>query len=208
MDRQAYFDTLAAHWNGELVVCALGDTVEGWWQVSEISPADSPTFYHYAMGLASSFGIGLALSLPTCPVWVLDTDGGLTMNLGGLLTEAATQPANLLHVVLDNHGYQSLGGTPIVNQDRADYAAIARGAGIANVVAVSDAAGFADCLREHADGGRHGLVIADVEPPGDGDASGLDPGAPLPYEGPEIKYRFGRRIERVAGLNVFGPRGY
>ena len=31
---------------------------------------------------------------------------------------------------------------------------------------------------------------------------------PMPYEGPEMKYRFGRALERRFGIEVFGPQGY
>jgi len=39
--------------------------------------------------------------------------------------------------------------------------------------------------------------------------SGLKPRAPLAnYEGPEMKYRFGRALEKKLGIKVFGPRGF
>jgi hypothetical protein len=31
---------------------------------------------------------------------------------------------------------------------------------------------------------------------------------PMTYEGPEMKYRFGRALERRLGVKVFGPQGY
>jgi hypothetical protein len=30
----------------------------------------------------------------------------------------------------------------------------------------------------------------------------------MTYEGPEMKYRFGRALERRLGIQVFGPQGY
>jgi sulfopyruvate decarboxylase subunit beta len=30
----------------------------------------------------------------------------------------------------------------------------------------------------------------------------------MTYEGPEMKYRFGRALERRFGIEVFGPQGY
>jgi hypothetical protein len=30
----------------------------------------------------------------------------------------------------------------------------------------------------------------------------------MTYEGPEMKYRFGRALERKFGISVFGPQGY
>ena len=48
------------------------------------------------------------------------------MNLGCLLTEAAQAPRNLKHFVVDNGVYQTVGGLPMVNQARTDYAGIAK----------------------------------------------------------------------------------
>ena len=31
---------------------------------------------------------------------------------------------------------------------------------------------------------------------------------PATYEGPEMKYRFGRALEKKFGIKVFGPRGF
>src|SRR5262245_20771474 len=63
-----------------------------------------PNFFylHHAMGLALSMGLGIALSRPELPVVVLDGDGSLLMNLGGLTTLARYRPRNLVHVVFDN----------------------------------------------------------------------------------------------------------
>jgi thiamine pyrophosphate-dependent acetolactate synthase large subunit-like protein len=63
-----------------------------------------PNFFYlqHAMGLASSTGLGLALSLPHQKVAVLDGDGSLLMNLGSLSTLARYKPKNLVHIVFDN----------------------------------------------------------------------------------------------------------
>ena len=56
-----------------------------------------PNFFYlqHAMGLASSVGLGIALSKPSVPVVVFDGDGSVLMNLGGLSTLARYRPANL-----------------------------------------------------------------------------------------------------------------
>ena len=72
-----------------------------------------PNFFYlqHAMGLASSVGLGIALSKPTVPVVVFDGDGSVLMNLGGLSTLARYRPPNLLHVVFDNESLLSVGGS-------------------------------------------------------------------------------------------------
>ena len=56
-----------------------------------------PNFFYlqHAMGLASSMGLGIALSKPDRQVIVLDGDGSVLMNLGGLTTLARYRPRNL-----------------------------------------------------------------------------------------------------------------
>src|SRR5579884_1159482 len=69
-------------------------------------------YLEHAMGLASSMGLGIALSMPRQQVIVLDGDGSLLMNLGTLSTLARYKPANLLHIVFDNESLLSVGGFP------------------------------------------------------------------------------------------------
>ena len=70
-------------------------------------------FYTWgSMGLASSVGVGIALARPDVPVIVLDGDGSVLMNLGGLTTLARYRPRNLVHVIFDNESLLSVGGFP------------------------------------------------------------------------------------------------
>src|SRR5919106_366518 len=105
MNNDEYIESLVSAWKDELVVCALGRSADGWWSATRSSEC---YYVEGAMGFASSVGLGLALAIPEVNVWVLDSDGGLAMNLGGVLTEASLQPPNLLRIVLNNHGYQCL----------------------------------------------------------------------------------------------------
>src|SRR5512146_546620 len=94
-----------------------------------------PTFFYleHAMGLASSMGLGIALSLPHHKVVVLDGDGSLLMNLGTLSTMARYRPGNLLHIVFDNESLLSVGGFPTATSTGTDLAGIARASGIPGV---------------------------------------------------------------------------
>lgn len=87
-------------------------------------------FLQHAMGLASSLGLGIALSRPELKVVVFDGDGSLLMNLGGLTTLARYRPKNLVHVVFDNHSLLSVGGFPTATATGSDLEEIARGAGV------------------------------------------------------------------------------
>jgi sulfopyruvate decarboxylase subunit beta len=91
-----------------------------------------PHFFYlqHAMGLASSRGLGLALTRPELRVVVLDGDGSLLMNLGTLSTLARYRPRNLVHVVFDNESLLSVGGFPTATATGTDLAGIAAAAGI------------------------------------------------------------------------------
>jgi len=97
-----------------------------------------PNFFYlqHAMGLASSLGLGIALARPALPVVVLDGDGSLLMNLGGLTTLARYRPKNLTHVVFDNESLLSVGGFPTATSTGSDLAAIAAGAGVPRTATV------------------------------------------------------------------------
>ena len=91
-----------------------------------------PNFFYlqHAMGIASSLGLGIALCRPELKVIVLDGDGSVLMNLGGLTTLARYRPRNLVHVVFDNESLLSVGGFPTATSTGSDIAAMAKGAGV------------------------------------------------------------------------------
>src|SRR5215213_7237726 len=91
-----------------------------------------PSFFYlqHAMGLASSMGLGIALGRPELDVTVLDGDGSILMNLGGLTTLARYRPQNLIHVVFDNESLLSVGGFPTATATGSDIAGIAAAAGV------------------------------------------------------------------------------
>ena len=191
---------LAAHRGDAVVVCALGMAANEWWATTK---SEDSFYMHGAMGFAASFALGLALSISDIPVWVLNSDGSLSMNLGCLLTEAGQQPRNLKHFVIDNQCYQTVETMPMVNQDGADYAVIARGAGIAQAITISS---VSELEREMpgivaASGPYFIRLRVEAEP-------NYQRTPPATYEGPEMKYRFGRALEKRLGIKVFGPRGF
>ena len=107
-------------------------------------------YLQHAMGLASSMGLGVALTRPELSVVVFDGDGSILMNLGGLTTLARYRPKNLLHVVFDNESLLSVGGFPTATSTGSDIAGMARAAGVprtATVTTIDDfVAAFDDAL--------------------------------------------------------------
>jgi sulfopyruvate decarboxylase subunit beta len=87
-------------------------------------------YLQHAMGLASSVGLGIALSRPSIRVVVFDGDGSLLMNLGGLSTLGRYRPKNLVHVVFDNESLLSVGGFPTATGTCTRLAEVAAAAGV------------------------------------------------------------------------------
>src|SRR5207248_11432983 len=126
---------LAKHRGDAVVVCALGMAANEWWAVTR---SEDSFYMHGGMGLASTFALGLAIAIPDTPVCVINSDGGLCMNTGTLLTEAGQQQRNMKHFVIDNQCYQTVENMPMVNQDGADYTMMARGAGFQRAITIDN----------------------------------------------------------------------
>lgn len=89
-----------------------------------------------SMGLASSIGLGLAISAPNKRVVVIDGDASLLMNLGSIVTIGNKQPVNLLHITIDNSAYDSCSEEKSMS-DSAHLDKIAQDVGYSYVRAVS-----------------------------------------------------------------------
>jgi sulfopyruvate decarboxylase subunit beta len=124
-----------------------------------------PGFFYlqHAMGLASSMGLGIALARPELQVVVLDGDGSLLMNLGGLTTMARYRPSNLIHVVFDNESLLSVGGFPTATATGSDLAALARAAGIPRVDAADTIDGFVAAFADALAARELTTIVAKVE---------------------------------------------
>jgi sulfopyruvate decarboxylase subunit beta len=191
---------LAAHRGDSVAVCALGMASNEWWQATK---SEDSFYVHGAMGFAASFALGFALSAPKVQVLLLNSDGSLCMNLGCLLAEAQQAPANLKHFVVDNRVYQTVSAVPMVNQGLTDYEGMARAAGIPRARTIDNVLQLEAAIPEIiASPGPYFTVLrVEAEP------SYLEV-PPNDYEGAEIKYRFGRAMERRLGVKIFGPSGY
>ncbi len=120
-------------------------------------------YLQHAMGLASSMGLGIALSRPDRQVVVFDGDGSVLMNLGGLTTLARYRPRNLVHVVFDNESLLSVGGFPTATSTGSDLAAIAAAAGVPRTATVRTLDDFERAFNEALVAGDLTTICAKVE---------------------------------------------
>ena len=124
-----------------------------------------PNFFYlqHAMGLASSMGLGIALAKPDRQVVVLDGDGSVLMNLGGLTTLARYRPRNLVHVVFDNESLLSVGGFPTATATGSDLAGVAAAAGVPRTATVGTVDAFRSAFDEALGAGDLTTLVAKVE---------------------------------------------
>ena len=120
-------------------------------------------YLEHAMGLASSMGLGIALSMPGHKVIVIDGDGSLLMNLGTLSTMARYKPGNLLHIVFDNESLLSVGGFPTATATGTDLAGIARASGVPRVAEANTPAKLNAAVTEALASNTLATIIAKVE---------------------------------------------
>jgi sulfopyruvate decarboxylase subunit beta len=148
----------------DLLDCAVV-TIMGAVAVELYSLGHRANFFYleHAMGLASSVGLGIALAQPGRKVVVIDGDGSVLMNLGGLTTLARYAPANLTHLVFDNESLLSVGGFPTATSTGSDLAAIAGGAGMAGAQVVNLVDDFAAAARTAIATEDLACVVAKVE---------------------------------------------
>lgn len=188
MWRKECLKILAAKVTDEVVVTNLGYAA-AWWL--KLKPRDANFYLHDSMGMASSVGLGIALALPEKRVIVLDGDGGLLLNLGILVTIAEKNPPNLVHILFDNRCYESSGGQCLVNVERTDFVALAKGAGITAACEVRTPEEFAEAMETALRSPGPTFLSARIEPEG-------APMPDFPLTPSEIKYQFRRYIRTLA----------
>jgi thiamine pyrophosphate-dependent acetolactate synthase large subunit-like protein len=185
---------IASRWNDELVVTSAGTTSELWH--AETGDTERVFYLEASMSLSSVFACGIAQGVPEKPVWVFSGDGAFCMNPGMLQVERQMNLPNLTHFMLSNRVYGSTSNVPLPGRNDNDYAAIARGFGIERVYSFGSMNELTATFDEAVMESGHTFIHLEVEPMN-------YRGASPPMDGPEVKFRFGRYVERVTGKQVF-----
>ena len=90
-----------------------------------------------SMGHASMIALGIALQQPQRRIWCLDGDGAALMHLGAMAVLGQKQPANLVHVVINNAAHETVGGMPVC-EGALDVSAVAKAAGYRHIFRAED----------------------------------------------------------------------
>ena len=193
MDVTESFRLLAERLRDAIVVTSAGNCSELWWDITR--ETERVFYLEASMSLASLFAAGIALGASRNVV-ALSGDGAFCMNPGMLMVEHAMALPNLKHFVLSNRCYGSTNELRLGFAERADYAAMARAAGIERVYRIATVERLGQALDEILGVAGYVFAVLDVEPLGR-----RLPSPPL--DGPELKFRFGRYLERIGGRRIF-----
>jgi len=130
MKRKEAIETIMTLVNSKDIVVSTTGLISR--EIFEKFDSDRNVYVPGSMGLASSIGLGLAVSCPNKKVVVIDGDASLLMNLGSIVTIGKWQPQNLLHVVIDNGAYGSCNEERSMS-DSANFDKLALNVGYQNV---------------------------------------------------------------------------
>jgi sulfopyruvate decarboxylase subunit beta len=196
------FRALARHRTDQIVVTSAGNSGQAWWAITRDTEA---TFYLDAsMSLSTMFASGLALARPELTIWAFMGDGAFCMNPGMLMVERQMNLPNFVHVLISNRAYGATSNADLPNSPQNDYCAIARGMGLERVFACASVADidqtFGALASANAPG--HSFITLEVAPFSAAEQKLEQP----PIEAAELKFRFGRTIERRTGCDIFGYR--
>ncbi len=179
--RYQIFEKVMEQVTDELVVCTIGQPCQELYKIK-----DRPgNFYMLgSMGMASSIGLGLAMSNPARKVVVLDGDSANVMNMGAFATMGFNAPGNLVHVIVDNEANGSTGFQPSFTARNVRLDQVARGCSIPNVTLVEDAGEVSPAIARALSADEMHTLVIKAE-------TGLMPGIDILPIGPaEIRQRF------------------
>ena len=160
MKRLDALRAIYSHLEDRVVVTIMGAVAA---ELQSIGHRQNFFYLQHAMGLASSMGLGIALTRPERQVVVFDGDGSVLMNLGGLTTLARYRPRNMVHVVFDNESLLSVGGFPTATSTGSDLAAIAAAAGVPRTATVQTLDEFRRAFDEAIAAHDLTTIVAKVE---------------------------------------------
>jgi sulfopyruvate decarboxylase subunit beta len=193
MNFEACFRLLAERLKDEIIVTSAGNSSELWWDITH--ETERAFYLEASMSLASVFAAGIALGTERTVV-VFNGDGAFCMNPGMLLVECQLALPNLKHFVISNRVYGSTNDLGHPFGELMDYAGMAKASGIERVYDFATLDGLGQGLDDMINVPGHAFAVLHVDPLGRHLPS-------PPLDGPEVKFRFGRYLERTGGRPVF-----
>ena len=197
------FRALARYRTNEIVVASAGNSCQAWWAATR--DVDASFYLDASMSLSTMFASGLALAQPELKFWAFMGDGAFVMNPGMLMVERQMNLSNLTHFLVSNRAYGGTSNADLPNGGGTNYIALARSMGLDRVFQFTTVEAlereFPALKASNTPG--HTFVVLEVEPFSDQEQEELEQ---PPFDGPELKFRFGRHLESVTGADIFGYR--
>jgi sulfopyruvate decarboxylase subunit beta len=171
------------------IVCNIGDACK---ELYSIADRELNFYMLGSLGLASSIGFGIAVSMPggsRGKTVVIDGDGGILMNMGTLATMGRYRPKGLILVIADNGSYGSTGNQPSATSANCDLVKASIACGIRQVDFATDQMGFQRIFADALKRTDSSIIVARI--------TRENPvSEPVPLTGSQIRERFVRALKR------------
>ena len=170
----------------ELVICNIGLPSQELYKIN-----DRPNYFYMlgSMGLASSIGLGLSLTLEK-NVISIDGDGSVLMNMNTLATIGNRAPANYTLLIVDNGSYGSTGDQKTFTNEGTSLKDVAIASGCKNVIECSGDETNKNLQKALADTNNSYVIISKIK-------SGNVSIKPIPLNPITIRDRFRKEIGLV-----------
>ena len=172
-----------------LVVCNIGLPSQELYKIK-----DRPNYFYMlgSMGLSSSIGLGLSLTISK-NIISIDGDGSVLMNMNTLATIGNRAPSNYTLLIIDNGSYGSTGDQKTFTNEKTSLKDVAIGAGCEKVIECSGKDTLENLNKALADKVHPYVIISKIN-------SGNVPIKPIPLNPITIRDRFRKSIGLVSYL--------
>ena len=189
MNRFELFTLLQDTLQDNLIVCNIGLPSQELYKIN-----DRPNYFYMlgSMGLSSSIGLGLSLSIDK-NVISIDGDGSVLMNMNTLATIGNRAPNNYTLLIIDNGSYGSTGDQKTFTNEKTSLKEVALGAVCQNVIECSGEETSENLKKALADKDNSYVIISKIN-------SGNVPIKPIPLNAITIRDRFRKSIGLVSYL--------
>ena len=169
-----------------LVICNIGLPSQELYHIN-----DQPNYYYMlgSMGLASSIGLGLSLSIDK-NVISIDGDGSVLMNMNTLATIGNRAPNNYTLLIIDNGSYGSTGDQKTFTDEKTSLKEVAIGAGCHNVIECKGSETSSNLNKALDDKNNSYVIISKIDP-------GNVAVKPIPINPITIRDRFRKTVGKV-----------
>ena len=189
MNRFELLSLLQETLQDNLVVCNIGLPSQELYKIN-----DRPNYFYMlgSMGLSSSIGLGLSLTIDK-NVISIDGDGSVLMNMNTLATIGNRAPSNYTLLIVDNGSYGSTGDQKTFTSEKTSLKDVAIGAGCEKVIECSGEETLENLNKALEDKDYPYVIISKIK-------SGNIPIKPIPLNPITIRDRFRKSIGLVSYL--------